>query len=305
MLYVDFAEAWTRYRAAAPLMPPAPAAPVGGPRRVAGILEVADAFDVIVLDAYGVLHVGEGPLPGVGAALKGLIAAGKRLCVLTNDVTHDPQEVARRLVALGLPLGEATVVSGRSLLAEALAAAGATTTAPFAVLASHPEAVTARHPETRAGSYDPADLDAAAGLVLVDTNAWEDPQPERRLVASLRARPRPLIVCNPDITCPFRGRYSLEPGYVAFPLAADVPPGCVTFLGKPFPAIYRHLRARFPEVPPSRILAVGDSPHTDVLGARAAGLSALLVEGGLLAGENAPARCAEAGIQPDFLAPGL
>lgn len=306
MLYVSFAEAWRLYCAARPLMPSLPphhsaaGRSLQGSVRVESVLEIASAFDVILLDAYGVLHVGNGPLPGVAATLAALCRLGKPLAVLTNDVTHAPDAVRDRLCALGLPLESAQIVSGRAVLGAALAALPPGE-GMVSVLASHPEPIVAHHPGTRAGTYDPADLDRARAFVLVDTNAWDDDTPARQLTRSLARHPRPLIVCNPDVTCPFRGRLSLEPGSVAFPLAQEGPASSVVFLGKPFPGIYDLVRGLWPDVAPARFLAVGDSPHTDILGAAAAGMTSLLVESGLLAGRDSLALCAEAGIHPDYV----
>ncbi len=78
-----------------------------------------------------------------------------------------------------------------------------------------------------------------------------------------------------------------------------------SFCGKPFPAIYALMRARHPEVPLERVLCVGDTLHTDILGGRAAGCRTLLIEDGFCRGQDALALAAESGIWPDFIAPRL
>jgi len=49
-----------------------------------GLLAVADRCDSFLLDAFGVLNVGETAIPGAVASTAALRAQGKRLCVLTN-----------------------------------------------------------------------------------------------------------------------------------------------------------------------------------------------------------------------------
>ena len=49
-----------------------------------GLLAVADRCDSFLLDAFGVLNVGETAIPGAVASMAALRAQGKRLCVLTN-----------------------------------------------------------------------------------------------------------------------------------------------------------------------------------------------------------------------------
>ena len=75
--------------------------------------------------------------------------------------------------------------------------------------------------------------------------------------------------------------------------------GCETFyLGKPFPAIWEKVKRSLPEG--SRVLMVGDTLGTDVLGARVAGFDSALV-----VGRNVPADELEAdedilGVRPDW-----
>ncbi len=280
-------------------MPAIPEPPESGePQRINGVMEIAAGYDLIILDAYGVLHEGDEAFPWAVEALEALRDARRRICVVTNDVTHDPAEVAARLTARRLPVEAGEVVSGRSLLPDVLRAHG--DGAGYAVLGTHPEAVIAQFPKARAGSFAMDDLDDAKGFILVDTNSWTTQEPEWALMNSLRRHPRPLVVCNPDVTCPFQGKLSYEPGYFAFRLLAGQPEVQVCFLGKPYPAIYDLVCRRFPGIARSRMLAVGDSPHTDVLGARGAGMKALLVESGLLKGQPCPLP-----ILPDYIAPTL
>jgi len=57
-------------------------------------------------------------------------------------------------------------------------------------------------------------------------------------------------------------------------------------------------------VPRARILMVGDSLHTDILGAQAAGIRSALVTGyGVLCGADVAAAIAHAGIRPDYILP--
>jgi len=305
MLSQGFAAAWETYLRAGPRLPPVP--PPVAPRRVSGLAEVLDRgeIDVVVLDAYGVLHEGGPALPGAAEAIDVARARGQSLCVLTNDVTHEPAGVAQGLAARGLDIRPDEVVSGRSLLPRALARVGGG--AGWGVIAIHPGEIVARHPDLTVldepeGQSDGA-WDAFEGFVLVDVFHW-NPADLAAFRAVLARRPRPLIVPNPDVTCPYEGRLTIEPGAVAL-AAAEAHGIDVDFLGKPFPAIYGLVKERFPAVDPARVLMVGDSPHTDILGARGIGFRCLLVESGLLKGQDVMARFAESGLWPDFVAPGI
>jgi len=67
------------------------------PRVVGGLRELADEFDVFLLDQFGVLHNGDALLPGVADALATLASRGKRLIVLSNTASR------RRAVEAKLP----------------------------------------------------------------------------------------------------------------------------------------------------------------------------------------------------------
>ena len=61
--------------------------------------------------------------------------------------------------------------------------------------------------------------------------------------------------------------------------------------------------ARHPDVPAKKFLMVGDSLHTDILGARHVGMSAMLVtQSGILKGQDWRAHCLRSGIWPQFVA---
>src|SRR5205807_803880 len=124
------------------------------------------------------------------------------------------------------------------------------------------------------------------------------------LQASLAREARPLVVGNPDIVSPSPDVMAVEPGHFAHRLD-DVLGIRPLFLGKPYPAIYRRVAARHPDIAPDRVLCVGDTLHMDILGGRLAGYRTMLVESGFCRGHDAMALCRESGIWPDFIAPRL
>ena len=67
------------------------------------LLEVADPYEVIVLDQWGVLHNGSTPYPGAARALNALASSGNRLAVLPNS-GQGAAPNATRIAALRLPL---------------------------------------------------------------------------------------------------------------------------------------------------------------------------------------------------------
>lgn len=293
---VDVETAFARYEAIRHRLPQA-RFPVTS-RRAATLSEVADDYDVFVLDAFGVLNVGERPIPGAVARVAELRARGKRLFVLTNGATHRRISALEKYGQLGFDFTAEEVVSSRDVAASALRAA------PEGFLwaaAAGPQAgfddLDARVADLEA---DPVLYDTADGFVLLSSATWRAGDQER-LVASLTARPRPVVVANPDLVAPREAGLTLEPGWWAHDLAdrAGVAP---TYFGKPFQDAYDVIKARCPDVAPARMAMVGDTLHTDVLGGRAAGMGTVLILAhGLFAGRDAQTFVVRSGVRPDVL----
>ncbi|MFN3143929.1 MAG: HAD-IA family hydrolase [Paracoccaceae bacterium] len=74
------------------------------------------------------------------------------------------------------------------------------------------------------------------------------------------------------------------------------------FFGKPFRNIFDIAFERVGNVDRDRVVMVGDSLHTDILGAQSAGIaSALIANYGFFAGLDAEGAVAASGIVPDFI----
>lgn len=300
----DFETQWRLYRRAEVrlprvLRPNALAGPTPpAPRRVGGLVELLSRglYDAVVLDAWGVLNLGDAPIPAARAAFAALRASGLPLRVLSNDAGSDAPQSAARHARRGFDVRPEEIVYGLDLMAPTLETLGI---APedCALIAPRP-APRAEHTARMCDLSDPR-ADAARALVLLSSVGYDDATHER-LRGLLRARPRPLLVCNPDIVSPEPLGSAIEPGYYAHALAEElgIEP---LFLGKPFPGVYERLLEGMPGLARERILCVGDTLHTDVLGGAVAGMHTLLVESGFFRGQDLEARCAEAGITPTWL----
>ena len=106
---------------------------------------------------------------------------------------------------------------------------------------------------------------------------------------------------NPDIVAPRESGFTIEPGHFAH-RCADLTGIDPSFFGKPFANIYDIAFARLGAVDKGRVVMVGDSLHTDVLGARVAGVGAALVTGwGFWGGADPGPAIRLSGLAPDFL----
>jgi HAD superfamily hydrolase (TIGR01450 family) len=273
-------------------------------RRAEDLAALAGEFDVFILDAFGVLNVGESAVPGAPERVAALIGRGKAVFVLTNGATYDESAALEKYRRLGFAFERRQVVSSRSLLAGGLDAfAGGLRWGVAAAPQSNLEALPGDlHPL----ADDRAAYEAADGFVLLSSMFWDMPRQEL-LVASLLENPRPVLVGNPDLVAPREDRLSLEPGFYAHDLAdrTGIDP---VFFGKPygnaFDEIQRRLAAEGRAVAPQRIAMVGDTLHTDVLGGAAAGLKTVLVtDYGLFRGLDADGLISRSGIVADCIIP--
>lgn len=294
---MSFQDAWAGYRRWEHRMPAKP--PAREARRVSGLAEILGGFDAVILDNFGVLSLGPPAIPAGAAALAAIRAAGKPVRILTNDGAKGIEAMRAGHLGRGYTFEAEEIVPGYRLLEQSLTAHPISR--PWGVIGLDPlperRLTDAMIPLTNGGV---ARLDEIGGVVMLDAGDWREAD-QAALVAAMRADARPLIVCNPDLTAPYTDALSHEPGWSAHQLAdaTGIEP---VFLGKPFPDIYDVALADIAEIPRARIIAVGDTPHTDVLGAHAAGIKSLLVETGFTRGRDAAALMREAGIMADFIA---
>lgn len=150
-------------------------------------------------------------------------------------------------------------------------------------------------------SDNPDEYDQCEGFLLIGADGWSVAR-QTLLEASVRRRPRPVFVGNPDLVAPRETGLSQEPGWFAHRLAdaTGIEP---IFLGKPFPDIFDLALSRFQHPPAAgRVLMVGDTLHTDILGGNQAGFATVLVTAhGSLAGLDVTDAIRRSAIVPDFV----
>ncbi len=288
--------ALARYQALRDRLPGAvfPAAP----RRAAHLGEIdCDAF---VLDAFGVLNLGEVPIPGAVARMAALRAAGKRLIVLTNAASYPRAAAVHKFARLGFDFTADEIVSSRDVAASSLR--GLHPGVRWAAVAAAGDDF-ADLPVSAESLIDtPGALGRAGGVLFLSSARW-DADRQDRLVQALGRRPVPVVCANPDLVAPRDTGLSVEPGTFAHDVAdrTGIRP---VFFGKPFPDAFDAAVARLSGIPRHRIAMVGDTLHTDILGGQAAGLSTVLVtDHGVLRGMDAGAAMRRSGIVPQIMVP--
>ena len=243
-----------------------------------GLSAVADRYDVLLSDVWGVIHNGHESFPTACAAL----ARWRRErgpVVLISNSPRPAADVANQLDALGVPRDAWTsfVTSGdatRVLLAAR---------APGPAWNIGPD----RHGPLYDGlGLEFSDLDHAAFIACTGPNDDEVETPEdyRDDLTAAAARGLPMICANPDLMVQHGDKLI----YCGGALAAfyETLGGTAVMAGKPHAPIYdlaleAAARALNAPLDRRRVLTIGDALATDIAGARAQGLDSLFIADGI------------------------
>lgn len=267
-------------------------APATAPAILAGFEPLSRRYDAILCDVWGVLHNGVKAYAAAGEALTRFREGGGRV-VLVSNAPRPGRLVGEMLDRFGVPrTAYDGVVTSGDLTREAVEARGAEVVHHIGPERDLPlfEGLAAR-----LGPIEEAAYVVCSGL---DDDERETAEDYRGRLERIRARGLPMICANPDIV--------VERGHELLPCAGAVAAlyeemgGEVYYPGKPHRPVYEAAVARAEgflgrSVPRDRVLAIGDAIRTDVAGARAYGIDALLLARGIHAAElGVPERPLEA-----------
>ncbi|WP_284736119.1 TIGR01459 family HAD-type hydrolase [Dongia deserti] len=247
---------------------------------IAGIREIADQFDHVLLDQWGVLHKGDAVFPEARDCVRALRKAGKRVLILSNSGRRSEDNV-ERLALLGLPPEEHDgVLTSGEVVWHGLHERAAP---PFNAFGRHALLVGRGNVLSLVEGLDfvavtspsRADFIWLAGLDEhnADLDAWRE---DLQLFA---ARGLPMLCANPDLTM-FTSR-GLMPAPGALARIYQELGGIVHYVGKPHPAIFAAALRHLGDPKPERVLVIGDSLDHDVEGGRRAGMLTALITSGV------------------------
>lgn len=259
--------------------------------------ELASRYDGFLLDSYGVLNRAEENIPWAAEGVSWLKSMGKKVRVLTNNAALSEEDNRQLLSSMGIPLDAGEVICSGSLLAREKVALGIRGPVFYMGLPSGREYLKAAGLETT----DRADETKV--VVLASSRGYR----MRRIAEAhriLRQEGSLLVVLNPDAVAPRpQGVMARVSGVTARSLARET--GCkVALLGKPFGEIY-DLALEKLKLPAQKVVAIGDTLATDILGARHAGIDCALVLTGVTPPERAKIEAKSWQIWPHYLLPDL
>lgn len=270
------------------------------PRRVA-FSDLIDRYDAFCFDGYGTLYNrGDFVYPGAREMFAALRRAGKQVRLITNAASDVDRVLAADAAKRGFDFSEEETVSSGSLLKD-LSCQLRNPSDGRAPLKLNEVYYIGR--ET--GKNVLADCGITAVLpdaypeepVVAISSAKDTPETYVRAVEILRRPGAILLVLNSDAWAPkIDGSREPVSGALSERLRRDSicdvndGKGCSTYyLGKPFPAIWEKLKTTIPAElfggRNPRVIMIGDTLGTDVLGARVAGF-----DSALLVGRNQPAQ---------------
>lgn len=263
--------------------------------------DIAPLYGLFYVDQFGVLHDGQKPYPGAVDGLARLHREGRKVVILSNSGKRSAGN-EHRMAALGFdpPAWDLFLSSGE---------------VAWRILAEKPPAERGTRclVLARDGDTSPIDglgiaaTDRPDGVDLVLIAGSEAPQRSladyEALLAGPARRKVPALCVNPDMTMLVPGGHAFGAGRIA--RLYEALGGPVTWIGKPYPAIYAMARDLIGGDGLAAI-GIGDSIEHDVVGAKAAGADAAFVKGGIHAGEADLERLYEEhGGRPDFVMEGF
>jgi HAD superfamily hydrolase (TIGR01459 family) len=271
-----------------PLMP----AP---PRFLRGLGEIAQDYDVILCDVWGVVHNGVVYFRDATEALARFRGQGGNVVLITN-APRPRQRVIAFLDGLGVPRDAYDdVVTAGDVTVSLILERG---DLPLAHIGPANDVSLFAGAEALAGRpLRLVSLEKAAYVVCIGLNDAESETPAdyRLRLAAMLARGVEFICANPDIVVEMGDKLVFCAGALA-EIYGEMGGGVIQ-AGKPYPQIYERALAlaanrRGAASARSRILGIGDSAQTDIKGAQDQGLATLFVTSGIHRAELHPSGAA-------------
>ncbi len=274
--------------------------------KISSFANVVKHYDAIFFDAFGVLKNYNGLIEGVAETIYKLHNDQKQIFILTNDSSRSPFELAKRYQQQGIDLiTEENMISSGMLAREYLqlkikkgtiAYLGTKNSAHYVENLGLP---TLPISEVQAENF--SDISA---LVLLDEEGFNWESDLSKSINLLRHKNIPVVVANTDRTYPVsNNQINIAIGGIANMLEDIVGKRFIRF-GKPdvplFIYAYEKLSA-IKSIPKDKILMVGDTLHTDILGGNKFGIHTALVLSGNTLPDQHHFLISSSGIIPDYV----
>lgn len=274
--------------------------------------EIADDFDVFLFDAFGVLNVGETAIHGAAERVKTLQELGKKVYILTNSASYEKPSLSRKFARLGFDINDDHIISSREVLFSILNDRNLFSSydgKKWGIIGICDLGDLPRKIDTvRYQPEDQSEFYSADAFIFLSSANWTH-KDQNKFVQYLKDNPKPVFIGNPDLVAPREGCFSLEPGYFAHEIL-DMTTSSIEFYGKPFSDAFRiaidHANNNANPTKLDRILMIGDTLHTDIIGGKSAKIkTALVTDHGTFSGQDVKPYIEKSQIIPDFVLPSI
>lgn len=270
-----------------------------------GLSEIAENYDAVLCDIWGVMHNGREPfLEACHALLRFRQEVGP--VVLISNSPRPSRVIPDQFLEVGVPDGiwDAIVTSGDATINEIARRAPG----PAFKLGPDRDDHLYEGMDMNFSDMEDANFITCTGL-FDDEN--ETPEDYTELLAEAREHGLDMVCANPDIRVNRGGKLIYCGGALA-KVYEDMG-GNVIYAGKPHRPIYEMCDIWLDNImgfvpPKDRILAIGDGIPTDILGAQREGYDAVMVLDGLNAGTDTATAWSllrEQGLTAKYVCPGL
>lgn len=242
-------------------------------QKLNGLSDLIDQFDVVLFDAWGVLHDGEKAYPHVVDTLQKLREAGKKSVVVSNSPRLQ-NSVSDTLSRNGIPKSAYDFLHSSGQ--EGLCVFNEAHTFGQKCFHYGDESHRPFFEQTqleRVERLEDADFILNTGF-LHDEGGRDTSFIEKSISLGLK-----MVCLNPDVTVLIAGVSKLCAGYYAslYKKAG----GEVSYIGKPYPEIYQRAMKQAGIEEGARALIIGDSFETDLKGGQNANIPTVLTLTGI------------------------
>ena len=274
--------------------------------KISSFEKVIQQYDAIFFDAFGVLKNYNGLIEGVAETIYKLHNDQKQIFILTNDSSRSPFELAKRYQQQGIDLiTEENMISSGMLAREYLQLKIKKGT--IAYLGTKNSAHYVENlglPTLPISEVQPENFSDISALVLLDEEGFNWESDLSKSINLLRHTNIPVVVANTDRTYPVsNNQINIAIGGIANMLEDIVGKRFIRF-GKPdvplFIYAYEKLSS-IKSIPKDKILMVGDTLHTDILGGNKFGIHTALVLSGNTLPDQYHFLINSSGIIPDYV----
>lgn len=269
-------------------------------------IDIFSRYDAFIIDLWGVMHDGSTLYPGAAETLAWLHEQRKQIVFLSNAPRRATlAEITLHKLGIAKTLYDHVLTSGETayqMLKESMLFGPRY----YYLGPGKDEDVLDGLAYERVADPAQADFILNSGFEY-DYQPEDDILPLLQRLYSLRL---PLLCINPDIEVVKQdGARLLCAGWVAARYAGLG--GHVVYIGKPHADVYARSFSLLGNPPKSRILAIGDNLHTDIVGANHQNIDCVLISGGILTSEQGhlpderelAEHIAKAGATPTYVLP--